>query len=90
MKYSNQVDVRVLVGSANYGHSTHMLFSHFVEKILPKNAYDTQLLQRMKSDATTMQLDGTARRAAALPQGQPAPMPAHHTPPLPAKLHGRS
>ena len=50
MRYSTQVDVRVLVGSANYGHSTHHLFSHFVEKILPKNAYDNQLLQRMKSD----------------------------------------
>jgi len=97
MKFSNQVDVRVLVGSANYGHSTHMLFSHFVEKILPKNAYDTQLLQRMKSDATTMQLDGGARRAPALPQGQHAPLqgqhapaPGQHMPPLPPKLHGRS
>jgi GTPase SAR1 family protein len=52
MKYSEKVDIRVLVGSANYGHSTHLLFSHYVEKILPKNAYDTQLLQRMKSDAS--------------------------------------
>lgn len=50
MKYANQVDVRVLVGSANYGHSTHHLFAHFVEKILPRNAYDNQLLQRMKAD----------------------------------------
>jgi hypothetical protein len=50
MRYQTQVDIRVFVGSANYGHSTHMLFSHFVEKILPKNAYDNQLLQRMKSD----------------------------------------
>lgn len=50
MAYSTQVDVRVLVGSANFGHSTHLLFSHFVEKILPKNAYDNQLLQRMKTD----------------------------------------
>jgi GTPase SAR1 family protein len=48
--YQEQVDIRVLVGSASYGHSTHLLFSHFVEKILPKNAYDNQLLQRMKSD----------------------------------------
>ena len=39
-----------IVGSASYGHSTHMLFSHFVEKILPKNAYDSQLLQRLKTD----------------------------------------
>lgn len=90
MRYSNQVDVRVLVGSANYGHSTHILFSHFVEKILPKNAYDTQLLQRMKSDATTMQLDGAARRAPALGQGQHAPLPGQHAHPMPPKMHGRS
>lgn len=50
MKYSNNIDVRVFVGSASYGHSTHMLFSHFVEKILPKDAYDGQLLQRLKSE----------------------------------------
>jgi hypothetical protein len=48
LKYQAQVDIRVFVGSANYGHSTHLLFSHFVEKILPRNAYDGQLLQRMK------------------------------------------
>ncbi|MCK6586855.1 MAG: hypothetical protein L6Q76_04645 [Polyangiaceae bacterium] len=53
MTYSNKVDIRVLVGSASYGHGTHLLFSHYVEKILPKNAYDTQLLQRMKSDAAS-------------------------------------
>ncbi|APR85891.1 Hypothetical protein A7982_11240 [Minicystis rosea] len=50
MRYKEQVDIRVFVGSASYGHSTHMLFSHFVEKILPKNAYDNQLLQRLKTD----------------------------------------
>jgi Gtr1/RagA G protein conserved region len=49
--YRNSIDVRVLVGSASYGHSTHHLFSHFVERILPKNAYDAQLLQRMKQEA---------------------------------------
>lgn len=49
-RFANQVDVKVFVGSANSGHSTHMLFSHFVERILPKNAYDPQLLQRMKTD----------------------------------------
>ena len=49
--YKTHIDVRVMVGSATYGHSTHLLFSHFVERILPKNAYDTQLLQRMKADA---------------------------------------
>lgn len=50
MVHQDKVDIRVLVGSASYGHATHHLFSHFVEKILPKNAYDNQLLQRMKSD----------------------------------------
>jgi signal recognition particle receptor subunit beta len=54
MKYANQIDVKVFVGSANYGHSTHFLFSHFVEKILPKSAYDNQLLQRMKADFSNM------------------------------------
>lgn len=49
MLYKEQVDIRILVGSASYGHATHHLFSHFVEKILPKNAYDHQLLQRMKA-----------------------------------------
>lgn len=52
-QYKNQVEIRVLVGSASYGHSTHHLFAHFVEKILPKNAYDGQLLQRMKATAST-------------------------------------
>lgn len=51
-RYGQHVDIKVFVGSANYGHSTHHLFSHFVERILPRNAYDNQLLQRMKSDAT--------------------------------------
>ncbi|MRG93082.1 hypothetical protein GF068_14235 [Polyangium spumosum] len=50
LKYSMQLDIRVFVGSANYGHSTHLLFSHFVERILPKHAYDSQLLQRMVKD----------------------------------------
>jgi hypothetical protein len=49
-KFSQHIDVRVLVGSASYGHSTHLLFSHFVERVLPKDAYDNQLLQQMKSD----------------------------------------
>jgi len=48
--YQSHINIRILVGSATYGHSTHHLFSHFVEGILPRNAYDTQLLQRMKSD----------------------------------------
>ncbi len=49
-RYATQIDVKVFVGSASSGHSTHMLFSHFVERILPKNAYDHQLLQRMKAE----------------------------------------
>jgi GTPase SAR1 family protein len=49
-RYKEKVDIRVLVGSASYGHSTHLLFSHFVERILPRNAYDNQLLQRLKAD----------------------------------------
>jgi GTPase SAR1 family protein len=50
-QYKKQLDVYVLVGSATYGHSTHHLFSHFVERILPKTAYDAQLLKLMKADA---------------------------------------
>lgn len=50
-KHNAQLNVHVLVGSATYGHSTHHLFSHFVERILPNTAYDAQLLQRMKSEA---------------------------------------
>ncbi|MBK9258899.1 MAG: hypothetical protein IPM54_03600 [Polyangiaceae bacterium] len=63
-KYANQIDVKVFVGSANYGHATHFLFSHFVEKILPKNAYDNQLQQRMKADlGTTMTSTSTSTTA---------------------------
>lgn len=60
MKYSTQIDVRVLVGSASYGHSTHHLFAHFVEKILPRDAYDAQLLQRMQRDALGGRLPAAA------------------------------
>lgn len=49
-QYKDKVDIRVLVGSATSGHSTHHLFSHFVDRILPKNAYDAQLLQRMMAE----------------------------------------
>jgi hypothetical protein len=76
MKHQAQIDIRVLVGSSNYGHSTHLLFSHFVEKILPKNAYDNQLLQRMKAE------NSQARGGNKLPPAAPAP-PA---PPLPPQL----
>jgi hypothetical protein len=50
-RYRSRIDVRVFVGSASYGHNTHHLFAHFVERILPKAAYDAQLLQRMKAEA---------------------------------------
>ena len=49
----SEVVHKSVVGSASYGHSTHLLFSHFVERILPKNAYDGQLLQRRVSSAPT-------------------------------------
>lgn len=50
--------------------STHHLFSHFVERILPKNAYDPQLLQRMKSDAMAADMAVTSF-APALQATQP-------------------
>jgi hypothetical protein len=69
-RYATQIDVKVFVGSANSGHSTHMLFSHFVERILPKNAYDSQLLQRMKTDW---------RPRPMLPSTQQQPLPSTHS-----------
>jgi hypothetical protein len=89
-RYKSQLDVRVLVGSATYGHSTHHLFAHFVERILPKNAYDNQLLQRMKGDSpdTSTQPLGPGRRPppppGAPPQAAPAALPpqaGHYGPP---------
>ncbi len=72
-RFKAQIDVRVLVGSATYGHSTHFLFSHFVERILPKNAYDTQLLQRMKADLPPLAQTGSHPTGvtARLPMPQP-------------------
>ncbi len=79
-RYSAQLDVRVLIGSATYGHSTHHLFSHFVGKILPESAYDRQLLQRMKSDGAaeirTQPLVPGQKARPALP-----PAPSHPTAP---------
>jgi hypothetical protein len=74
-RYKNHIDIRVLVGSASYGHSTHHLFSHFVERILPKNAYDPQLLQRMKADiGPNPSLSRTAQLPAPqMPQQQVRP-----------------
>ncbi len=77
MKYKNQVDVKVFVGSASYGHSTHLLFAHFVDKILPKNAYDAQLLRGMKADFVNSRvppLEGVSSHphiAHVLPQAAP-------------------
>lgn len=49
-RFRSQTHVKVLVGSASFGHSTHFLFSHFVEHILPQSAYDNELLQQKKPD----------------------------------------
>jgi GTPase SAR1 family protein len=72
-RYSTQIDVRVMVGSASYGHSTHLLFSHFVERILPKSAYDGQLLQRMKSGVSASLTPPASTIRAALPPPSPPP-----------------
>jgi type II secretory pathway pseudopilin PulG len=80
-QYRSNTDVRVLVGSATYGHSTHLLFSHFVERILPRNAYDAQLLQRMKADLPPpapppmAPLNVEAAPRLALPARPPPPPP---------------
>lgn len=87
-RFKSHLDVRILVGSATYGHSTHHLFAHFVERILPRNAYDNQLLQRMKADAggdtATPPLAPGKRPPAAppAPPASPAP-PALPSPPAP-------
>jgi hypothetical protein len=64
-RFKNHVDTRVLVGSASYGHGTHHLFSHLVERILPKHAYDGQLLQRIKQDVHAPAVVSQAARLAA-------------------------
>ncbi len=48
IKAASPIDVKVVVGSAQFGHSTHCVFSHFIAKILPRDAYDRQLLQHVK------------------------------------------
>jgi hypothetical protein len=84
-KYASQVHVQVLVGSATSGHSTHHLFSHFVEKILPKSAYDNQLLQRMKVEATPPRAPPPLPIASlTAPLLQPPPSP-RSAPPLPQR-----
>jgi hypothetical protein len=81
MRYSAELDIRVFVGSASYGHSTHFLFSHFVQRILPHNAYDQQLLQRMDTElgnppvppaaAPTCAAIATTEKTAPLPAPKP-------------------
>jgi hypothetical protein len=93
-EYATQIDVKVLVGSASYGHSTHLLFSYFVEQILPKSAYDNQLWQRIKNELQQRiptfagMMSGPASQ---LQSPMPAPQIPHmlppsngHPPPLPA------
>lgn len=45
--YSDRVNIQVMVGSANSGHNAHVLFSHFIEKILPASAHDKSLQQHI-------------------------------------------
>ncbi|MDI1476400.1 GTPase domain-containing protein [Polyangium sp. y55x31] len=83
-QYATQIDVKVLVGSASYGHSTHVLFSHFVEQILPKSAYDNQLLQRMKSEFRSRASTITPGMNGPTSQSQPGfppPQIPHAQPP---------
>lgn len=78
-QYATQIDVKVLVGSASYGHSTHLLFSYFVEQILPKSAYDNQLWQRIKAEFQSRFPTFTGLPAVPASQMQP-PMPAPQIP----------
>jgi GTPase SAR1 family protein len=47
-KYQNDINITVIVGSAISGHNTHELFSHFVEQILPTDAYDERLFKKVE------------------------------------------
>jgi GTPase SAR1 family protein len=83
-KYASQVHFQVLVGSATSGHSTHHLFAHFVEKILPKSGYDNRLLQQIKVEAPPAQASSpsaTASLTAPLPLPVPPPLPTSAPPP---------
>lgn len=75
-KFSNQIDVRVFVGSASYGHSTHLLFSHFVERILPKSAYNGELLQRLVVESSGPRTSGAALQMPAAPTAAPVVAPS--------------
>ncbi len=89
-QYATHIDVKVMAGSASYGHSTHVLFSHFVEQILPKAAYDNQLLQRIKTgtEARGRQMRSTG---PGLNGANGTPLPAPHIPHAPqanGQAHG--
>ncbi len=78
MQYATHIDVKVMVGSASYGHSTHILFSHFVEQILPKSAYNDQLLQRIKTGTDARQRSRTI--TPGMNGAAPTSLPAPHIP----------
>ena len=44
--FSEQVQIEIMVGSSHSGHNTHRLMPHFIQKLLPEDAYDEQLQQR--------------------------------------------
>jgi len=77
MQYATHIDVKVMVGSASFGHSTHVLFSHFVEQILPKSAYDPQLLQRIKGNDLRTR---TRTVTPGINGANGTPLPAPHIP----------
>lgn len=86
--YANKLEVRVMVGSASFGHSTHILFSHFVQQILPESAYDQQLVRgikgaepRRRTQTITPGINGGVPAVQALPA--PANVQRGHAPPPP-------
>lgn len=88
-QYATQIDVKVLVGSASFGHSTHLLFSYFVEQILPKSAYDPQLWQRMKTEFQQRLPTFTGVLTGPTSQLQ-TPMPAPQIPHMQAPSNGQA
>lgn len=96
--HSKKLDVRVMVGSASFGHSTHILFAHFVQMILPDSAYDQQLVRgikgaepRRRTQTMTPEIHGELRAVQALPAPAltpppppPGPPRGGHAPPAPA------
>lgn len=93
--HSKKLDVRIMVGSASFGHSTHILFAHFVQMILPDSAYDQQLVRgikgaepRRRTQTITPETHGELRALQGLPAPVPTPAPPAmqrgHAPPAPA------